>query len=92
MRRYNNPAGYMAVLVATVSAWVLLAGGGETRTATTAATTTSQSQPATYPSDRLIGASDAAAKAMLARLDKTFRAAVHPPLRGYRQHAGKESP
>jgi hypothetical protein len=78
MRRYFDPVRF-AVILAVAAFGCVLVTGGETRTATTTATTTSQSQPATYPSIQLTDASEAAAKAMLARLDKTFYAAVHPP-------------
>ncbi len=66
----------LAVVFAAALGYVL-AAGGEGGPATT--TTTSQSRPTTYPSEQLVRASDAAAKAMLARLDESFHSVVRPP-------------
>ncbi len=63
-----------SVKLAAVFGWALWAGGDAGPT-----TTTSRSRPTTYPSKQLIRASDAAAKAMLARLDGSFHAVVRPP-------------
>ena len=74
MRRYFDPVRFAVILAAAASGYVLAAGGQANPT-----TTTSRSQPATYPSKQLIRASDAAAKTMLARLDGSFNAVVRPP-------------
>ncbi len=74
MRRCVDLVKLTAVFAAAAFGCVFAAGGLARPT-----TATSRSQPATYPSEQLIGASDASAKAMLARLDGSFGAVVRPP-------------
>ena len=74
MRRCVDPVKLAAVVAAVAFGCVFAAGGEGGLT-----TTTSRSRPTTYPSTQLVRASDAAAKAMLARLDGSFHAVVRPP-------------